>query len=231
MALILALETATGICSVALGKDGSLIRLAETQENNSHSARLKTLISQVLEESGHSLGDLDAIAVSKGPGSYTGLRIGVSSAKGLSYGLGIPLLSVSTLESMAFGMAQFTGLSEDIMYCPMIDARRMEVYMAWYDSRMQALKTPFAEILTPETFKDCDALTILCAGDGAAKCAALFAQDARIRIESLAVPSAAHMIPLAEKIFGSGMFEDVAYFEPYYLKDFIAGTPHVKGLE
>lgn len=231
MALILALETATGICSVALGKDGSLLRLAETQENNSHSARLKTLISQVLDESGFKLKDLDAVAVSKGPGSYTGLRIGVSSAKGLSYGLGIPLLSVSTLESMAFGMAQLTGVSENIIYCPMIDARRMEVYMAWYNERMEQMRAPFAEILTAETFDSCKASTILCAGDGAAKCASLFSADPRIRIESLAVPSAEYMISLAEKAFNAGMFEDVAYFEPYYLKDFIAGTPHVKGLE
>lgn len=231
MGLLLCIETATSICSVALGKDGVLLSLQEAHETNQHSSQLTLLISKLFEDSGTSLHDLDAIAVSKGPGSYTGLRIGVSTAKGLCYGLEKPMIGLSTLQAMAYGMSVQCEVPEGSLFCPMIDARRMEVYMALYDATNETIHQPVAEIIDINTFAAFQQKhTIVCAGDGAEKCKATFEGMSGILFPQAAVPSAQFMIPLAERAFQMSQFENVAYFEPYYLKDFIAGKAVVKGL-
>jgi tRNA threonylcarbamoyladenosine biosynthesis protein TsaB len=232
MGLLLCLETATTVCSVALAQDGHLLALRETHDSNAHSSRLTLLIEEVLQQSGKLLKDLDAVAVSKGPGSYTGLRIGVSTAKGLCYGLDKPLIAVSTLQAMAYGMSVQCDAPNDTLLCPMIDARRMEVYMALYDSSNKLFSPTVAEIIHADTFADVISNhTILCAGDGAEKCKAFFENQKNVLFPAVNIPSAQYIVPLAEQAFQQQQFEDVAYFEPYYLKDFVAGMPKVKGLE
>lgn len=230
MGNLLCIETSTSVCSVALGRDGALLAAREVKESNQHAARLTVLITQLFDEAGLHLQDLDAVAVSKGPGSYTGLRIGVSTAKGLCYGLGKPLIGISSLQAMAAGMAVLAEVSENSLLCPMIDARRMEVYMALYDMTGREIRPPVAEIINAGTFEAFAPRPVLCAGDGAAKCKTLFEGQQNILFPDLAVPSASFMITLAEQALREERFEDVAYFEPYYLKDFIAGKPGVKGL-
>lgn len=232
MGLLLCLETATPVCSVALAQDGCLLALCETHDTNAHSSRLTLLIEEVLQQSGKLLKDLDAVAVSKGPGSYTGLRIGVSTAKGLCYGLDKPLIAVPTLQAMAYGMSVQCELPKDALLCPMIDARRMEVYMALYDGANNEFSATVAEIITAETFSELrKTYTLICAGDGAEKCKAFFESQTNILFPVVEIPSAQYMIPYAERAFQQQHFEDVAYFEPYYLKDFVAGAAKVKGLE
>lgn len=221
MALILSLETATKSCSVALAKDGQLLASQEeVSERYSHSEQLTVFIEQLLHTQKITFTDLDAIAVSKGPGSYTGLRIGVSTAKGLCYGLAKPLIAISTLEAMADGMAEkHPGLT----YCPMIDARRMEVYCALFKqgkklqdiSAMVIDNTSFEAALSQEE--------ILFFGDGADKCQETITH-ANARFMTNIYPSATNMVRLAEEACQKHSFEDVAYFEPYYLKDFVAGV-------
>lgn len=230
MGRILCLETATKVCSVALGSDGELLALEETREANSHASQLTTLITRSLKTAGCELAELDAVAVSMGPGSYTGLRIGVSTAKGLCYGLGKPLIAVHTLQAMAVGMAQQSPASANSLWCPMIDARRMEVYMGLYNDAFETVKPVTAEILTPETFTAFAQHRIVCAGDGAAKATELFAAQPNLHFPEINIPSAKYMLRLAEQAFQMKNFADTAYFEPFYLKDFVAGKPKVKGL-
>lgn len=230
MGQILCIETATAVCSVALGKDGHLMALEETREANSHASQLTSLISRCLKTAGLDLAELDAVAVSMGPGSYTGLRIGVSTAKGLCYGLDKPLIAVHTLQAMAVGMAQQSPASAKNLWCPMIDARRMEVYMGLYNDAFEIVKPVTAEILTPDTFASFTQYHVVCAGDGAAKASDLFAGQFHLHFPDIRIPSAQYMIPLAERAFQAKAFVDTAYFEPFYLKDFVAGAPRVKGL-
>ncbi len=230
MGLLLCIETATTVCSVALANDGHLLGVQESFESNAHSARLTTLIETLLRDHTVKLSDLDAVAVSKGPGSYTGLRIGVSAAKGLCYGLDKPLIGISTLQAMAVGIAAQSDLPNDCLICPMIDARRMEVYRAFYNTQFEEIQSPLAEIITSETLVEWPKQPIVCAGDGAAKCQILAKESSLISFPEVTLPSARFMISLAEQAFQAQRFEDVAYFEPYYLKDFIAGAPKVKGL-
>lgn len=233
MSVILCIETATRVCSVALGKDGKLISIRETNDDNSHSSLLTGFIQQIIGEVGIKLSEIDAVAVSKGPGSFTGLRIGVSTAKGLCYALDKPLISINTLQSMALGMALSykPENKKNVLFCPMIDARRMEVYMAVYDENNSEILAPCAEIITAETFGDYvknNALVL--AGDGAEKCRETLSGIEEILFQKIELPSARHMVTLTENIFLHKQFENLAAFEPYYLKDFIAGIPHVKGL-
>lgn len=236
VALILCIETATRSCSVALSKDGTIISLKESSEKNTHSVLLTKFISEVLSDTGCKYSGLDAIAVGSGPGSYTGLRIGVSTAKGLCYAIDKPLISVGTLATLSMGMRSVfrneSGGLKPLLFCPMIDARRMEVYTALYDTKGEEIKPPSAEILTGESFTDL--LTghcIVFAGDGAEKCRN-FLNDIpnAVFLDDLIV-SSRYMAELAEQKFNAGIFEDVAYFEPFYLKDFVAGRPTVKGLK
>ena len=222
MALILNLETATTVCSVAIAKNGQLLSLKEINGDYTHAENLTGFIEHVFHESGMSLKDLDAISISKGPGSYTGLRIGVSTAKGLCYSLDKPLIAINTLEHSAYGCSIKNG-SADALFCPMIDARRMEVYCAVYDKANNLIRPTTAEIIDEHSFTELlENQPVYFFGDGAEKCKPLLKNTNAMFIDHL-YPSAANMIPLSEALFKKSAFEDVAYFEPFYLKDFIAG--------
>lgn len=233
MTKILYIETATKVCSVALSDNGKLIALRESMVANSHAEMLTLFMEGLIKKVGWKYEDLDAIAVSMGPGSYTGLRIGVSSAKGLCYSLEKPLISVSTLKSMAFGMTKLTDINdENVLFCPMIDARRMEVYSAIFDSKNNEVRKIEAEIIDENSFsnyfKD---HVIYFAGDGAEKCKSFFSGQPNARFLDDFQISSKYMLEIATQKFAQNQFEDIAYFEPYYLKDFIAGAPRVKGLK
>ena len=219
MAWILCIETATKSCSVALAKDGHLVAVKEeVSEQYSHSEQLTVFIEQLLQQEGLKVSDLDAIAVSSGPGSYTGLRIGVSTAKGLCYASDVPLIAVSTLGAMAQAMKD---KYPEAQLCPMLDARRMEVYCALY-SKSQASPV-VAKIIDQDSFWRNCTRTPLFFGDGADKCQDVLTHT-NAHFELGVYPSAANMIPLAQDKFQNQDFEDIAYFEPFYLKDFVAGV-------
>ena len=231
MALILNIETATKICSVSLAKDGEVIGSKETAEGNSHSTRLAPFIKEIIDQSDYSFADLQAIAVSMGPGSYTGLRIGVSTAKGLCFGLDVPLIAVSTLAAMAVqAKKQYPNLEEKMLLSPMIDARRMEAYSQFFDIELKSLNDISAIIVDEETYKsELSKQPILFFGDGALKCEPIINNPKAIFFEG-GLPSANGMAPLAEHQFQKQDFADVAYFEPFYLKEFVAAISRVKGL-
>jgi tRNA threonylcarbamoyladenosine biosynthesis protein TsaB len=238
LSLILNIETATAVCSVALARDGQLLGLKESNSKNSHSSVLTLFIQEVIHTAGVSLSDLDAVAVSEGPGSYTGLRIGVAAAKGLCYALEKPLIGVSTLQAMALGMQPHPPSptpkregGEFILYCPMIDARRMEVFCALFDEKGNEVRETRAEIVDENSFMEyLGKNRIIFAGDGALKCRSIFENHPNAVFSEDFQTSAKFMIPLSEEKYAHMKFEDLAYFEPYYLKDFIAGKPRVKGL-
>ncbi len=220
MSLILHIETATKNCSVALAKEGVLLHhIEEYSEKYSHAERLHVFIEKLFEESPYSLHDLDAIAIGKGPGSYTGLRIGVSSAKGLCFGLKIPLISIDTLTILA--SSQNTTSFDYLV--PMLDARRMEVYTAVFRPDLTFEEDIQALILDENAFKKYADKKLLFFGNGASKAQTLFTNP-YFHFKEDVHPSAKHMVDLAFKKFQNHDFEDVAYFEPFYLKDFIALT-------
>lgn len=220
MGKILNIETTTTNCSVALGEDGKVIAIKEDYSNKySHAERLHIYIQEILKEAGWKLSELDAVAVSMGPGSYTGLRIGVSAAKGLCYAQGIPLLSVSTLQALALQVKQ-----EDIDYVvPMLDARRMEVYTAVFGSDGELVSEIQAKILNASSFSDLlEKGSSAFIGNGVEKFKEICKHPEAVMLEGK-LPSAKQMVQLSEKSFQEGQFEDVAYFEPFYLKDFLVG--------
>ncbi|MEI6123577.1 MAG: tRNA (adenosine(37)-N6)-threonylcarbamoyltransferase complex dimerization subunit type 1 TsaB [Bacteroidota bacterium] len=232
MAKIVYLETATQTLSVALAENTTLLALKETRVANSHSQLVTVFVQQVLAEAGMTIEAVDAVVVSQGPGSYTGLRIGVSTAKGLCFALGKPLIAVGTLQAMGYGARiNHNELPADTIICPMLDARRMEVYYALFDNQLNEIKPDEAAIIT-DTYFDAVLKThrLLLLGDGAEKCRELF--DAQPKIELLTDfnMSARYMIEPGLKKFENQTFENVAYFEPFYLKDFVAGKANVKGL-
>ncbi|MCZ4222288.1 tRNA (adenosine(37)-N6)-threonylcarbamoyltransferase complex dimerization subunit type 1 TsaB [Pedobacter rhodius] len=224
MAKILLIETATAFCSVAISVDGKIISLKEESGQNLHASNLTLFIEEVIKKSGMSYGDLDAVAISKGPGSYTGLRIGVSTAKGLCYALEKPLIAIETLEMMAAGfLSQNPGY--DGLICPMIDARRMEVYTSVYNAELTLLEPTSAKIIDENSFSDLlseNIITFL--GDGSAKCAETL-KHVNALFSDVNFNSAANLSLLAENAFNNTIFEDVAYFEPFYLKDFVLTQP------
>jgi tRNA threonylcarbamoyladenosine biosynthesis protein TsaB len=232
MATILCIETATPVCSIALVQNGTVVYLEETSVLQSHAASLMEFISRSLGSAGISLKAIDAVAISKGPGSYTGLRIGVSTAKGLCYALDKPLIGIGTLKCMAIGMMKFSQPVEpSALFCPMIDARRMEVYTALYDSGLNEVAPVTASIIDESSFSGILAEHIVYfAGDGAEKCRVLLEVHPNARFINHEVVSAANMSLISNTAFEQGLFEDMAYFEPYYLKDFIPGKSRVKGL-
>lgn len=237
MAKILALETATPVCSVALANDGELIGFMESEEPNAHSKVLTSFIEEVLKQGGLKPSDLDAVAVSRGPGSYTGLRIGVSAAKGLCYAVDIPLLAPDTLQAMAWGAATYRDGIElpqnarDILFCPMIDARRMEVYCGIWDQNNVPLMDVEAKIIEENSFSNfLDEHPVVFFGNGAEKCKTLLQNNVNAYFYDDMTASAAFLVPLAQELFLAGNTENLAYFEPFYLKDFVAGKPNVKGL-
>lgn len=218
MAIILCLETATTNCSVALSVNGSVTALKEDYNNQySHAERLHVFIEATLQEAKVEKGQLDAIAVSKGPGSYTGLRIGVSAAKGLCFALDIPLISIPTLESLALKV-EIAGT-----IVSMLDARRMEVYSAVYSEDKKQVRETVAEILDVNSFEKVLAEgTTVFIGNGVAKFQGICSHSNAVFMPD-ELPSAKEQAGLAEEKFNENTFEDVAYFEPYYLKDFKAG--------
>lgn len=216
MAYILNIETATKNCSVALAKDGEVISFRERAETGySHAEKLHVFIEEILAESNLKFSDLNAVAVSQGPGSYTGLRIGVSAAKGLCYASDIPLIAVDTLEVLA---SQIT--IEEGLIVPMIDARRMEVYSAVFDKNYQKIRDVKAEILTRESFSDTDQ-TVYFVGDSSQKAKTVLQEDNFVFEDDVVYPSAKQMAKKSYILFTNNRFEDVAYFEPFYLKDFM----------
>ncbi|WP_321310769.1 tRNA (adenosine(37)-N6)-threonylcarbamoyltransferase complex dimerization subunit type 1 TsaB [Marinifilum fragile] len=231
MALLLNIETSTAICSVALGKDGNLLALKENKEGMKHASHLTVFIENILKENNLSTADLDGVAISMGPGSYTGLRIGVSTAKGICYGAGIPLIAVSTLQSMTKALQNNSDLSsvvknqEKALFCPMIDARRMEVYTAFYNAKTELVKDISADIIDENSFtNELSEKEIIFFGDGSGKCKNVIANENGIFLDDVNA-TAVGMIELAEDKFNKNELEDVAYFEPFYLKDFVATTP------
>ena len=217
MGIILNIETATTNCSVSVARNGKLLAVKELDTPSySHSEQLHVFMQAVLKQASIELSDLDAIAVSKGPGSYTGLRIGVSAAKGLSFALDVPLISIPTLESMA---QQAINGREDFII-PVLDARRLEVYSAVFDKHGTVIRETLAEIIDEHAFEAyAKKGKVLLLGSGAQKCLELI-EHPNVRFDTSAVPSAVEMAPLSHLKFMADDFEDVAYFEPYYLKDF-----------
>ncbi len=227
MATILHIESATLTCSVAVSQNGEVLSFKESHDTSyAHSEKLVVYIDEVLKEAKLKASDLDAVCVASGPGSYTGLRIGVSAAKGLCYGANIPLLSVSSLASMTnWAKQEFVPSESDAILCPMIDARRMEVYQQQFGSDLSELTPISAEIIDEESFSaELNNGNVIFFGDGGAKCKEVIDHSNAIFLDDFK-PSARGMIALAESKFAAKQFEDVAYFEPYYLKDFVAGKP------
>lgn len=217
MANILNIETATKNCSVALAADGEVKILKEyAGEGYTHAEKLHVFIEDALRQAGMAYADISAVAVSMGPGSYTGLRIGVSAAKGLCYALGIPLIAIDTLELLA----RRINITEGVII-PLIDARRMEAYTAIYSPGYIKVRETRAEIITPESFSEYGIIHIL--GDGAAKCVGVLPEDKIVFHNDVLYPSAAPMCPLSYAKYKISDTVDVAYFEPFYLKDFVAG--------
>ena len=228
--MILCLETATPSCSVALVHNGEVLACEEDLKGQNHSEKITLFISSVMKKANISYDQLDAVAVSMGPGSYTGLRIGVSTAKGICYAVSKPLIAVETLHSMAYGLVE-TFPETSPLRIPMIDARRMEVYAAIFDENVNKIKDTEAVIIDENSFADLKKdHHLYLFGDGADKCADLFANDDKITVIKDFCCSARYMNTIAQQKFNNSEFVDVAYFEPFYLKDFVPGTPTVKGL-
>ena len=226
MARIILIETSTALCSVALSIDGEIASYRE-DSSRQHASLTAPFVREVLEEKGLQVRDCDAVCVGMGPGSYTGLRVGVSTAKGLCFGAGIPLIAVSSLETLVWGVPQREGWKYII---PLIDARRMEVYTAVYTSSVQRVSPIEAKVIDPSSFaRELSEGEVLFVGDGAAKCRPVVAAGALPEENFVqCCPSARSLAAPAEKAWQEKRFEDVAYFEPFYLKDFVATVPRKK---
>ena len=229
---ILHIETATDVCSVALSRGAEVIGLKEEAGGNNHAKHLLPFVEEALKQGGCTVKDLDGVAVSVGPGSYTGLRIGVSTAKGIAYTAGIPVMAIGTLEGIAQGAkALWTG-SDDVQpqIVPMIDARRMEVFTSRYDFAMNMMEEVSSKIVDENTFAELLATqTVVFCGNGMPKCRELLSASPNARFVDAPV-SARYLLPAALKKWKEQAFEDVAYFEPFYLKEYVAAKPVVKGL-
>jgi tRNA threonylcarbamoyladenosine biosynthesis protein TsaB len=226
MGLILQIETATASCSVALAKDGNILSVRQINERNIHAEVITLFIEELVTSAGLHYTDLDAIAVSCGPGSYTGLRIGISTAKGLCFALDKPLIAIETLEAMTYGAVSMdinTSVN-DMLFCPMIDARRMEVFTAVFNRNGDKIKQTTAEIIDKSSFSDLlKSNNILFFGDGAEKCISVLDVNPNAHFLFGFVNSASYLTQKALEKFKNKIFENVVFFEPYYLKDFIAG--------
>ncbi|MEO6282836.1 MAG: tRNA (adenosine(37)-N6)-threonylcarbamoyltransferase complex dimerization subunit type 1 TsaB [Dyadobacter sp.] len=222
--LLLSIDTSIRGCSVALHGDTGLLASYDLYTDKSSSAMLTTLIKNVVKDAGYSLSDLDAIAIAKGPGSYTGLRVGVSTAKGLCYALEKPLIAINTLEAMALQLSPFYA---GHLLCPMIDARRMEVYSAVFNDQNEFVQPTQAVIMDADSFQGLlKENKVVFFGDGAAKCKPLlFDHPSAVFPDQNIRPSARTIGSLAVRAFENSQFEDVATFEPYYLKDFMSPAP------
>ena len=229
--IILHIETATEICSVALSRGKQLIALKEESKGLSHAEKLIPFIEELVKSNQLQLSDINAVAVSIGPGSYTGLRIGASTAKGLCYALDIPVITISTLKSIAIGAQQDRfDIEKPYLIAPMIDARRMEVYTTLYSSDMELMNEIHAEIIDEESFREIieNHLVIFC-GNGMQKCKELLSKYPNAMFSESPL-SAQNMIETAYHKFENEDFDDLPYFEPFYLKDYLPGKSTVKGL-
>ena len=233
MSLILCIETGTDICSVGIAKDGELISLRESDEGRDHAKKVGVFVDELLKETGIAPDDLSAVAVGKGPGSYTGLRIGVSFAKGLCYGLKKPLLAIGSLDALTevaredheAGIISVENW-DNALLCPMVDARRMEVYAEIFDARGKAQNEVSAEVVDEHTFEDFrnQGRPFVIFGNGARKCEETLQGAQLIEV----TPSARGLARLAQEALDAGKVEDIAYFEPFYLKDFVVTTSKKK---
>lgn len=226
MALLLSIETSTSICSIALHQNGELVLSQDIQGEKSHSEQLTIMIEELLKEKGLTYQNLSGIVVSSGPGSYTGLRIGTSTAKGLCFALNIPLLSVSTLEAIAH-----QSISEKFdLICPMLDARRMEVYCMLLDNELNLIEKVHAKIIDETSFEnELKTKKIIFVGDAVKKCQEILSHENAI-LKTDILPSAKSMGKIAFEKYQQKQFEDVAYFEPFYLKSPNITTPKKKVL-
>jgi len=225
--MILCIETATDICSAALCDETKVTGVTEAPQGMTHAASLTVIIGRLLEEHHIRPADLEAVAVSKGPGSYTGLRIGVSTAKGIAYGSGIPLIGINTLAAMCSGYITLhpEELTADTLLCPMIDARRMEVYNALFRPDGTAIRETSADIIDESSFSDIPGeKRIIFFGNGSEKCRQTITRPNSLFVEGFLL-SASYLHLPAVNALRNKQFEDVAYFEPYYLKEFIATIP------
>lgn len=226
MACILHIETSTKVCSVAVTEDAHVIFEQADTEGPNHATRCGVFVDEALSFAESHAIPLDAVAVSEGPGSYTGLRIGVSMAKGVAYGRGVPLVAVPTLELMCVPLLLYRDdIPDEALFVPMIDARRMEVYAAVYDRSLKSLRPVAADIVTADTYNEwLERGPVYFFGDGAEKCKSVITHKNAHFIDSI-YPLAKHMYPLAARALSRNETVDVAYFEPFYLKDFIATKP------
>jgi tRNA threonylcarbamoyladenosine biosynthesis protein TsaB len=220
MPLILNVETATQVCSVCLSRDGEVIDYREDTSGNSHARVLTTFINQLFTDNNLPMADLSAVAVSAGPGSYTGLRIGTSVAKGLCYALNIPLIAVPTLQALAAGIQSKAGIQADACYMPMIDARRMDAYVAVYDSNLNEIEPAACLTLANEFENKLKTLgRIYIGGNAMEKCKKLFSLYTVTYTESVSCDSR-NMVQLSRRKYHEAAFENTAYFEPHYMKEF-----------
>lgn len=225
MSCILNIDTSTNVCSVAVSQDGACIFDKEDHSGPNHAERLGAFVDEALSFIDNHAIPLDAVAVSCGPGSYTGLRIGVSMAKGICYAQDIPLIGLPTLEVMCVPVLLFRDLPEDALLCPMIDARRMEVYAAVYDRALRPLRPTSADIVDEHSYAEFLAdRPVYFFGNGSAKCRETLQHPHAHFLENIH-PLAKWMFPLAERAHARQEFKDVAYFEPFYLKEFVASKP------
>lgn len=225
MSCILHIETSTEVCSVSVSQDGASIFSKEDYKGPSHAVALGVFVDEALSFADNHAIPLDAVAVSCGPGSYTGLRIGVSMAKGVCYGRNVPLIGLPTLEVMSVPVLLSTELPEDALLCPMIDARRMEVYAAIYDRALNVKRAISADIIDEHSYVEfLEKHPVYFFGNGSGKCREKLVHPNAHFIDDIC-PLAKWMFPLAEKAMAKQDFKDVAYFEPFYLKEFVASTP------
>ena len=225
MSTILHIETSTDVCSVAVSEDSQVIFHQEDHSGPNHAERLGTMVDEALSFTDNHAIPFDAVAVSCGPGSYTGLRIGVSMAKGICYGRDLKLIAVPTLELLCVPILLREIPEEDALLCPMLDARRMEVYAGIYDRGLRTVREIRADIVDENTYKEyLDKHPVYFFGNGAKKCISTINHPNAHLIDGIE-PLAKWMQPLAEKRYQNEQFEDVAYFVPYYLKDFVAKLP------
>ena len=230
MALILNIETSTEVCSVALAREGEIISLRESLTGQNHAMLLTVFIQELLVELNITADQLDAVAISGGPGSYTGLRIGVSTVKGICYASHLPLITITSLEAMAYhvihNLSNIQPVNTDnILFCPMIDARRMEVYTSFYDKNGMQIRGIQADIINHQSYLSfLENHTVCFFGNGALKCRETITHPNALFINNI-FTSAVHMAPLSERDYTLQKFADVAYYEPFYLKDFVATIP------
>ena len=222
MACILHIETSTDVCSVALSEDGAILFAKEDHEGRGHATVLGVFIDEVLSMADSHAKPIEAVAVSCGPGSYTGLRIGVSMAKGICYGRNIPLIALPTLKVLSVPVLLMDELPEDALLCPMLDARRMEVYAAIYDRALNPLREVGADIIDSNSYEEyLNEHPVYFFGNGAGKCKEVIKHPNARFIDNIE-PLARWMFPLADREYMNESFQDVAYFEPFYLKEFVA---------